>query len=188
MIIDSRILQQRLEDNVSVCHQALFRNVSNMKQLRSEILNNKLKCCLLKSSVIVDPFVVNVAANKAILDEQNQCMKTKSIYTEILYNLSSSKNIRESLIQMSVDDFDRETLLVVVTKNGTKKNKIEDKTNDEMDDVLELIKGDMVSFGELKEMRNEKLICELHGIGEKELTVSTLLNSVLSHMAFKPFK
>ena len=62
---------------------------------------------LVKSSLIPSPLVVAVAANKADLARKRGNMKTRSVQTETLYNLSSSKNITESLKNFGGGDSDQ---------------------------------------------------------------------------------
>uniref|UniRef100_A0A8D8ZLH1 EKC/KEOPS complex subunit Tprkb n=2 Tax=Cacopsylla melanoneura TaxID=428564 RepID=A0A8D8ZLH1_9HEMI len=178
-MIDCNIYKLPLENKAYTVYQVLLSNVTNTKQLHKLILAGQLKCCLIKPSLIFDPWIVSVAANKAVESELNATMTTKSIYTEILYNLSSSKNISDSLKQFGVQDSDCEVLAVLVTKDGS----VEDITN-----IVKLIEGSVVPIQNLKDLCDEKLVCKLHSINEKELKVSDLLHSVLSHMSYKEFK
>lgn len=174
-----KIYKLKLEDKTHFTYQVLVTNVKNTKQLREKIFSGQLKCCLIKPSVIVDPWIVSVATNKALESDSNNCMITKSLYTETLYNLSSSKNISESLKQFSVQDNDTDVLVMIVT---------EDDTNEEIEKVLKQMEGSLVPIEQLKEISDDKLICKLHGISEKELKISSLPNSILSHMSYKEFK
>lgn len=176
---DTCVYRLHLENKAYIIYQALLSDVKNTKELREQIFANKLKCCLIKPSLIVDPWIVAVAANKAIDSELSNTMTTKSVYTEILYNLSSSKNISESLKQFGVQDGDTDVLAVLVTK---------DESGDEMKSILNEIHGSVVPLEDIKKITNEKLISKLHGISEKELTVSNLFDSILSHMSYKEFK
>lgn len=173
------VFKLNLENKTHITYQVLLSNVKNTKKLREMIFSNQLKCCLLKPSVIVDPWIVGVAANKATESEANSNMTTKSIYTETLYNLSSSKNISESLKQFSVQENDSDVLVVIIT---------EDTSGEDIKNVVKQIEGDVVPIERLKELSNTKLICKLHGISEKELKISDLSKSILSHMSYKEFK
>ncbi|KAL1452751.1 hypothetical protein WDU94_006951 [Cyamophila willieti] len=178
-MIDTNIYQLPLENKAYTTYQVLLSNVTNTKQLRELLLAGQLKCCLIKPSLIIDPWIVSVAANKALESELSQTMTTKSIYTEILYNLSSSKNISESLKQFGVHDSDHEVLAVIVTK---------DQSGEDVNNIVKQIDGSIVPFEKLKDFCDEKLVCKVHSINEKELKISDLLHSVLSHMSYKEFK
>ncbi|KAI5723434.1 hypothetical protein M8J76_005922 [Diaphorina citri] len=173
------IHQTPLENKSHIAYQVLLTNVKNTKQLRELIFANQLNCCLIKPKLIVDPWIVSVAANKALESELANTMITKSIYTETLYNLSSGKNISKSLKQFSVQDDESDVLAMVITC---------DVTGEEMGNVIKQIEGNIVPIEKLKDIVDEKLVCKLHGINEKELKVSDLSNSVLAHMSYKEFK
>ncbi len=44
---------------------------------------------------VYDMFAVQTAANKALVNEKNGTMKTKSLATELLYQLSPSVNVKQ---------------------------------------------------------------------------------------------
>ncbi|XP_017786895.1 PREDICTED: EKC/KEOPS complex subunit Tprkb-like [Nicrophorus vespilloides] len=90
----------------------LFKNVKNCDDLRKKLMSGKLDCCMIKSKLIPDPFLIVVAANKAICAEK---LTTRTINTEILFNLSISKNISQSLQLFGADD--KETDMYVATLN-----------------------------------------------------------------------
>ena len=83
------------------------KSVENAKEVRKLLMSGGLPDTLLvKSSLIPSPLVVAVAANKADLARKRGNMKTRSVQTETLYNLSSSKNITESLKNFGGGDSD----------------------------------------------------------------------------------
>ena len=84
------------------------KSVENAKEVRKLLMSGGLPDTLLvKSSLIPSPLVVAVAANKADLARKRGNMKTRSVQTETLYNLSSSKNITESLKNFGGGDSDQ---------------------------------------------------------------------------------
>ena len=84
------------------------KSVENAKEVRKSLMSGGLPDTLLvKSSLIPSPLVVAVAANKADLARKRGNMKTRSVQTETLYNLSSSKNITESLKNFGGGDSDQ---------------------------------------------------------------------------------
>ena len=84
------------------------KSVENAKEVRKLLMSGGLPDTLLvKSSLIPSPLVVAVAANKADLAQKRGNMKTRSVQTETLYNLSSSKNITESLKNFGGGDSDQ---------------------------------------------------------------------------------
>ena len=84
------------------------KSVENAKEVRKLLMSGGLPDTLLvKSSLTPSPLVVAVAANKADLARKRGNMKTRSVQTETLYNLSSSKNITESLKNFGGGDSDQ---------------------------------------------------------------------------------
>ena len=88
------------------------------------------------------------AANKASLAKSRGCMRTRSVNTEILFNLSSSSNITESLQRFGVGDDDKEVLVVGVNNN--------------MEDVREVVNGDWVGLDRLGSFLDKNALTKLH--------------------------
>merc|ERR1711874_332403 len=111
-----------------------------------------------------------VAANKACLSETRGTMKTRSLNTEILYNLSSSKNITDSLVKFGVGDTDS-SLLVAVVDNS-------------LDEVREVVNGDWVDVEEVKTGCDTDLIAKTHKLKQEEMG-KHLVGSLVSRIAAK---
>ncbi|KAK5640921.1 hypothetical protein RI129_009468 [Pyrocoelia pectoralis] len=159
----------------STIKMKLYRNVKNVSDLRQKILNRTLDCCIVKPSLIVDPFQIVIAANKAVVAEK---LTTKSIYSEILFNLSISKNITQSLQKFGIEDNEREILVVVIEKEGTTSN---------FENVLRQIDGEEVNMLQLKELTNVEEVKKVYKLSDVEFTHLSVLNSVVSRIAGKEF-
>ena len=61
---------------------------------------------------------IRVAAAKALASEKAGRMTTRSVSAETVYNLSSTKNIRESLLKFGIDDGDRSVKNSECSDNG----------------------------------------------------------------------
>lgn len=115
------------------------------------------------------PLVVATAANKASLAKSRGCMRTRSVNTEILFNLSSSSNITESLQRFGVGDEDKEVLVVGV--------------NNSLDDVREIVRGDWVEVDRLGSFFDKNALTKLHKLKPEEL--EDLTGSLCSRIAAK---
>ena len=115
MLFQSLLLRTRMEEVVVELSSTktqltvgFVKSVENAKEVRKLLMSGGLPDTLLvKSSLIPSPLVVAVAANKADLARKRGNMKTRSVQTETLYNLSSSKNITESLKNFGGGDSDQ---------------------------------------------------------------------------------
>lgn len=151
----------------------LYKNVQNVKELRKKILNGELKCCILKPNLILDQFQIVVAANKALIAEK---LTTKSIYTELLFNLSISKNITQSLQRFGIDDKENEAIVVVIKRK--------EETFDEME-LFEQVIGEEDDLSNLSLYTDVELIKKSYKIGDIEYKRIPILDSVISRISTK---
>ncbi|KAJ8928342.1 hypothetical protein NQ314_019072 [Rhamnusium bicolor] len=152
----------------------LFQNVENVKDLRKKLMNGQLKCCIIKPALIFDPFQIVIAANKALTAEK---LTTKSIFTEVLFNLSLSKNITKSLQTFGIDDKDKHLLIVTFSREGEKNN----------DDVYKEIVGEELNLSDLTNFSDLNAIKKTYKISEKEHEEIPLIDSIVSRIATKDF-
>lgn len=150
----------------------LYRDVKNASQLRKKVQEGRLNCCLLKPNLIVDAFQVVVAANKALTAEK---LRTKSEYTEILFNLSVSKNITQSLQTFGIEDSNDEILVVVL-----KKVDVED-----VNDAFGEVQGEEVNLEELGKFCDVKAVRKVYKVSDEEYKEVAILDSVVSRIAAK---
>lgn len=153
----------------------LFKNVKNISNLRKEVLSGQLKCCVLKPSLILDPFQIVVAANKAVIAEK---LTTKSIYTEVLFNLSISKNITQSLQKFGIDDKEEHVVVVIIKRN-------DDGDNVNEREIFEKVDGEEVDLKDLSAYSDIDLIKKTYKINDIEFKKVSMLDSVVSRIATK---
>ena len=115
------------------------------------------------------PLVAATAANKACLAKSRGSMRTRSVNTEILFNLSSSSNITESLQRFGVGDQDKEVLVVGV--------------NNDLEDVREVVTGDWVEVDRLGSFLDKNALTKLHKLKPEEF--EDLIGSLCSRIAAK---
>ncbi|CAH1972992.1 unnamed protein product [Acanthoscelides obtectus] len=161
------------EDSETRIDIKLFKDVENIKSLKQRLMKGELNCCIVKPTLIVDPFQIVVAANKALISEKRT---TKSVFTEILFNLSISKNITNSLKTFGIEDSDKHILVVIVNEKGEDNSKI-----------CSEIHGEELELMQLKNFSDVKAIQKVYKIHEDELSNVPLLDSVVSRIAVKDF-
>lgn len=151
----------------------LFKDVKNVPHLRKQIISGDLKCCIIKPNLIVDPFQIVVAANKALVAEK---MTTRTVYAEILFNLSISKNITQSLQKFGIDDNEEDILVVVIDKGDS---------SNEVDKVYEQIEGEETDILCLKDLTDLKEVRKAYKLSDIECERLSVLDSVVSRIATK---
>lgn len=153
----------------------LFKNVQNVEMIRHNIIHGVWKCAAIKPHLIVDPFQVAVAANKAILDEKRDAMVTRSVYSEILYNLSATKNISQSLLKFGILKDIHILFCFIVTED-----------QDTSTEIVPMIEGEMCLMKDLYQFTNieeTKQVYKLSHLKGNE----RLLDLIVSKMATKSF-
>lgn len=132
---------------------------------------------LISRRLIVDPFQIVVAVNNAYLSCENSCMKTKSLANEILFNLSSSKNITQSLKEISANDQDNDMIVAIISKFS---NVPEMKIFQE-----KCITGCETDISDIAENIDEDYIKSYYKISQIENGNSSLLDSIVTRIACK---
>ncbi|XP_012169466.1 EKC/KEOPS complex subunit TPRKB-like [Bombus affinis] len=162
-----------------VCTLYLFKDVQNSNELYKKVIDNKLSCCIIKAALIVDPLQVIVAANKAAISAKMAQLTTKTLYTEVLFNLSISKNISRSLAKFGVSDNDKNILIAIIHK---------ERDGYSMSEILmNSIKGERVLISSLPQFTDFDLVKKTYRIDENELNISTFIDSVISRISCKDF-
>jgi len=151
----------------------LYRNVRNTAQIRSLIFNAKLPFSLINPKLIVDPFQISAALTKALYNAKEGTMSTRSLQNEILFALSPSKHIKDSLEIFSTHDHD--TAFLVIGEQLM------------FPQVRDQILGDEVGLETIGDLTDKERVKKLYQISDEELVNSTLLDSVISKMASKDF-
>ncbi|KAL0108493.1 hypothetical protein PUN28_015202 [Cardiocondyla obscurior] len=161
------------------CTLQLFNTVTNASEVRQELISGKLHCCMAKVSLVIDVLQAVVAANKAALNAKRNRLITKTVYTEVLFYLSMSKNISRSLAEFGVGDDDTSILVIVIHKPGEEQAVLQN--------ISESIKGEKVPISKLSELADVNLIKKTYKIDENELRVSSLADTVVSRISCKEF-
>ncbi|XP_073976537.1 EKC/KEOPS complex subunit TPRKB-like [Rhodnius prolixus] len=153
----------------------LFRNVKNTKSLLDIILSSKSESeyALIRVKYICDPFQIAIAGGKSLLAKQNSRMVTKNVYTELLFNLSTTKNITKSLKTFGVEKDDTDLILAHFGNEISLKK------------VVALIDGEQVEWTELSQINNLDEINRCYNINKQEMSVTNLLDSVVTRIAIK---
>lgn len=157
-----------------------FTKVDNMKLLKANMMSifKDKSPVLINHRLIVDPFQILVATNNAYSSIDNSSMKTRCLATEILFNLSSSKSIKQSLEDVGAKDQDDSAIVAIVSKFP---NVPEMKIFH--DDCIK--ESEITDFSFITENIDEYYIKSYYGISEIECENSNILDSIVSRIACK---
>merc|ERR1712020_403206 len=146
----------KLNTTNELCSVYLFRNVTNSADIKSKLLNGEIDATILNAALIPDVLQIFVAANIASLSNMHGKKCTKTIHTEVLYNLSPRKKVTESLKMFGIDETMQDLLVVL----------FEDENQEKFKSIQNIIDGDITDLSELEQITDWKQISKLHGIQE----------------------
>ncbi|XP_074482176.1 EKC/KEOPS complex subunit TPRKB [Sebastes fasciatus] len=156
--------------------QMLFKEVKNASELRQCAVEGKINGALINPTMLVSPFHVLVAANKAVSLQKSGKMKTRSLYSEIIFNLSPTNNISEAFKRFGSSDGDESVLVVLVH------NKDESQV---LSDITARVSGRQVPAEDISSLTDHAKIKKLYKITPQEEKCGTLLDAVVCRMATK---
>ncbi|CAL8242131.1 unnamed protein product [Merluccius merluccius] len=156
--------------------QLLFKGVKNSAELRKSAMEGKINAALINPKMIVDSFQVLVAANKAVHLQSIGKMKTRGLYSEIIFNLSPANNISEAFKRFGISDSDDSVLVVLVAT---------DDESQVLADITEKVDGQQVPVAELPTLTDVMQIRKLYKVTPQEEKIGSLLDSVVCRMATK---
>ncbi|KAL0089627.1 kinase binding protein CGI-121-domain-containing protein [Phycomyces blakesleeanus] len=158
-------------------HVCLFRNVTNAPELRQRLINQDatMACALVNAELVINPFHVMLAANRAAHDEKHNQLKTHNINSEIVFDFSSTIHISQSLKRFGIED--TTTDIIAVKLGGTSEEAIAFMKDN--------IKGDVVALDQLDQIRDLKRIQKYYQTGDVKEDPVKLMQLVAGAMALK---
>ncbi|KAF9126864.1 hypothetical protein BGW39_006290 [Mortierella sp. 14UC] len=158
-------------------HMACFTAVKNAPDLKEKLQNQdkSLTFAIVESTLIMDVFQLLLAATKAAHDNETGKLTTQTISSEIIYNLSPSKNIAESLKRFGISE---DTTSLIAVKIGGKPDEI-------LEDMSRTVDGNLVSFSKLDQEKDVVKLRQYYKIDPKVTEDKEILNWIVSAIAMK---
>ncbi|XP_048585022.1 EKC/KEOPS complex subunit Tprkb isoform X2 [Nematostella vectensis] len=103
---------------------AMFKDVTNCKELRQAAIDGNIEAALLKPKMLINPLQVLLAAHKAIHNNKMDKLKTKTLYSEIIFNLSPTNNISDSFRKFGLADGDDSVLIATISSDAQKMSSV----------------------------------------------------------------
>ncbi|XP_076008295.1 EKC/KEOPS complex subunit TPRKB [Genypterus blacodes] len=154
----------------------LFKDVKNAAELRQSAVEGQINGALINPTMLVSPFQVQVAANKAVHFNKSGKMKTRSLYSEIIFNLSPTNNISEAFKRFGITDGDASVLVVLVH---------EEDESQLVSGIAAKVDGQQVSLKELSSLSDAAKIKKLYKVTSQEEKCGTLVDAIVCRMATK---
>lgn len=149
----------------------LFINIRNALELKEKL--KSLDCSFLNPKLIISLDHIRLAVTRALHSQSNSLSKTNSLYLDMIYYLSSSSNIRQSLQKYGIQDTSESIVLVSADLNS-------------YNEVIKLIQGDSIPIDHLSQYSDIDYISKEFKITPNEIKMSNgRVSGVLSRIAIK---
>ena len=137
----------------------VFDGVQNMRQVKGKVTEGKVAASLVSPRLLCHTLPLLIAIEKSIQSRKIGKMITRTIFTEVLYNLSFTKNITESLKTFGVKE-DETSFLAVLFNDDNEDDGSADEKGDKMNDLKQIVEfSDLITGGSFWKIRTSDRAC-----------------------------
>ncbi|KAL6739403.1 hypothetical protein Aduo_012867 [Ancylostoma duodenale] len=160
----------------------LFVDVKNAHELRSKLRNGEVDAAIIRAELVLEPFIVLAAANRAVNQAAHNRLSTRSLAAELVYSLSPSRNISDSLVTFGIADTSKNIIVCI----------FDDKDGSKMKKLAKEIDGRPESLEKLAGIMDIRLIqkyykFQIYQLGEPKFNEDSISDRVLSRIITKDF-
>eukprot|EP01027_Heterolobosea_sp_BB2_P014087 GEZU01020280.1.p1 GENE.GEZU01020280.1~~GEZU01020280.1.p1 ORF type:complete len:199 (-),score=35.69 GEZU01020280.1:208-804(-) len=163
----------------------LFRDVQNVPEIRNKLMQKELEWAIINPEMIVGLLQVAAAANKAVNALVAGKLKTRNVHSELVYDLSPSRNISEAFAKFGITE--KNTTILVGLFNASQ---------EQLAAVASLVQGTLVPKDEMEvaisKLTNTDAVTKVYKVTKEELQLparqagsSPLLEAVVSRIAIR---
>ncbi|CCD65511.1 EKC/KEOPS complex subunit TPRKB [Caenorhabditis elegans] len=160
------------------CRVCLFKDVKNAAELSQQLKEGKIDAALIRAELVLEPFVLLAAANRAVHQSAHNRMSCRSLAAELVYSLSPSRNITDSLVTFGIAEHSTAIIAAI----------FDDDSGKAMKKLAKAIKGTPVPLMEgLPKFANVNMIKKVYQVGNPAFVEEGLSDHIVSRMVSKDF-
>ncbi|CAD5221565.1 unnamed protein product [Bursaphelenchus okinawaensis] len=158
--------------SVRIC---VFKDVKNAVELRDLLRSGQIDAAMIRAELILEPFILLAAANRAVHQSAHNRMFTRSLSAELIYSLSPTRNISESLNTFGIGE-DSKSLIVAL---------FDDVKGSKMVKLAKKIKGEAVGIDRIQEFASLHKIKKIYKLSDPKLAAESLSDLIITRIVTK---
>uniref|UniRef100_A0AC35UCH0 EKC/KEOPS complex subunit TPRKB n=1 Tax=Rhabditophanes sp. KR3021 TaxID=114890 RepID=A0AC35UCH0_9BILA len=153
----------------------LFTNVQNVPELMELVRTGAIDAAFIKAELVLEPYVLLAAANRTLQQSAHNRMSTRSLAAELIYSLSPTRNISESLINFGISDGSQNLICCV----------FDDAKGSKMVKLAKKIKGTPEKLDKWRDLVHFPSIQKLYKLTQKDLYSEDLCDIISNAIVMK---